>query len=155
MRRIAFAFILFLISAGPAAAQDREVPYWASIRADKVNMRVGPSMDYPIDWVYRREGLPVKVIRLYEGWRLVTDPDGAQGWIAARLLNPQRGAIVIGEGLAEMRKGDGADSDLLWKLEPGVVGKLGDCRDGWCEFDTGGGHKGWVLQDRLWGAGEP
>ena len=33
------------------------------------------------------------------------DPDGERGWIVARLLNPKRGAIVIGDGLAEMRAG--------------------------------------------------
>jgi SH3-like domain-containing protein len=37
------------------------VPYWAALRAGEVNMRVGPSEDFPIEWVYRRQGLPVKV----------------------------------------------------------------------------------------------
>ena len=26
---------------------------------------------------------------------------------------------------------------LKWKLEPGVVGKLGDCEANWCEFSVG------------------
>jgi len=146
--------LLVLTLAAPAGAQEREVPYWASLRADEVNMRVGPSEDFPISWVYRREGLPVKVVRLREGWRLVEDPDGERGWMIARLLNPDRGAIVVGEGLAEMRASEEPDAKLLWRVEPGVVGKLGDCRSGWCRLDVSG-HKGWVRQDRLWGAGEP
>src|SRR3546814_11623503 len=85
-----FAALLALGLIGPANAQAREVPYWASLRAEPVNMRVGPSQDYPIEWVYRRKGLPVKVVRVVEGWRLVRDPDGAQGWVVARLLDPQR-----------------------------------------------------------------
>ncbi len=52
--------IAFLALATPAFAQDREVPYWATLRAEVVNMRVGPSEAYPIEWVYRRQGLPVK-----------------------------------------------------------------------------------------------
>jgi SH3-like domain-containing protein len=152
LRRLLLALALFV--SVPAGAQDRPVPYWASLRAGVVNMRVGPSESYPIAWVYRRTLLPVKVVRLYQGWRLVRDQDGAEGWIVARLLNPLRSAVVIGKGLAPMRA-DGDDSSALrWKLEPGVVGKLRDCDSGWCQLDIDG-HKGWVEQKRLWGAGDP
>ena len=146
--------LLVLIFAPPLAARDREVPYWATLRATEVNMRVGPSEAYPIAWVYRRQGLPVKVLRVREGWRLVQDPEGERGWIVARLLDPERGAIVTGEGLAEMREEPDGSSRVLWRAEPGVVGALGDCESGWCEFDVGG-REGWVRADRLWGAGEP
>ena len=140
--------------AVPAAAQDREVPYWATLRAEEVNMRVGPSEAYPIEWVYRRPGLPVKVLRVNQGWRLVEDPDGERGWIVARLLDPDRGAIVVGDVLAEMRSAPEAGAKVLWRAEPGVVGALGDCDAGWCELDVAG-REGWVRAERLWGAGEP
>lgn len=154
MRLLPALLLLTLLWPASASAQDREVPYWASLRAEEVNMRVGPSPNYPVEWVYRRVGLPVKVIRLHEGWRLVQDPDGARGWIVARLLNPERGAIVVGEGLAEVRESPDPASGLKWRAEPGVVGKLGDCADGWCRIDIGG-RRGFMRQDRLWGAGEP
>ncbi len=143
-----------LLTAGAANAQNREVPYWAAMRAVEVNMRVGPSPEYRIDWVYKRQGLPVKVVRVMEGWRLIQDPDGTQGWVAARLLTPDRGAIVVGEGLAAMRAEPSSSSSLKWNLEPGVVGSLGQCAQGWCELNVNG-HEGWVEQDRLWGPGEP
>lgn len=145
---------LVLLAAAPVQAQDREVPYWASLRFDQVNMRVGPSESYPVDWVYRRAMLPVKVVRLYQGWRRVRDQDGAEGWIVARLLDPERTAVVIGKGLAAMRAEGSAEAALRWNLEPGVVGKLGECDGGWCELNVKG-HKGWVEQKRLWGAGDP
>ena len=150
--------ILLFIATGlalitPASSQDREAPYWASIRASKVNMRVGPSAEYKIDWVFQRQGLPVKVIRLREGWPLVQDPDGAQGWVVARLLSPDRSALVIGQEPAEMRSQPGGGA-RKWSLEPGVVGALGDCDEGWCELNVDG-HEGWVAETRLWGVGEP
>ena len=145
---------LTVLLAFPAHAQDRDVPYWASLRSDEVNLRVGPSESYPIDWVYHRVGLPVKVVRLYQGWRRVRDPDGAEGWIVARLLNPKRTAIVIGKGLAPMRAGANEAATLRWRVESGVVGTLGDCNDGWCQFNVNG-RAGWVEQQRLWGAGKP
>src|SRR6187399_3761121 len=103
MYRGLFLLVLLLCSTS-AAAQEREVPYWASLRAGEVNMRVGPSEDFPIEWVYRRQGLPVKVVRVMQGWRLVQDPDGTRGWIHERLLTTKPGAIVVGDGLAELRE---------------------------------------------------
>ena len=117
-------------------------------------MRVGPGEDYRISWVYRRAQLPLKVIRLKEGWRLVEDPGGARGWVLAQFLSRDRGAIIAGHGPAEMREKPGAGTKLLWRLQPGVVGKLGDCTTGWCSLNIGG-RAGYVEQDRLWGAGEP
>lgn len=149
--------LLVLCSSGtaaPAFAQDRETPYWASLRANEVNMRVGPSEEYAIDWVYHRAHLPVKVVRIKEGWRLVRDPEGAEGWIVARLLSPDRSALVIGEDPAPMRDSPSKDGEVLWHLEPGVVGMLEECEASWCRLDVEG-HKGWVSQSRLWGAGEP
>ena len=147
--------LLFLFgSASGVQAQEREVPYWATIRATKLNMRVGPSADYRIDWVYRRPGLPVKVVRLMEGWRLIEDPDGARGWVVARLLSPDRGAIVTGTTNTELRDDASGDAGIKWRLEPGVVGTLGDCDDGWCEFVVGK-RRGYILASRLWGAGKP
>jgi SH3-like domain-containing protein len=157
MRRLLSLVLIFAaagVPVGPAAAQGREVPYWATLRAEEVNMRVGPSEAYPIEWVYHRQGLPVKVVRVMQGWRLVEDPDGERGWIVARLLDPDRGAIVIGEGPAEMRAAPEAGAPVRWRAEPGVVGELGKCDDGWCELDVGG-REGWIRAERLWGAGEP
>lgn len=136
----------------PARGQSAEAPYWASLTADRVNMRVGPARNYNIAWVFRREGLPLKVVRVHEGWRMVEDPDGARGWVLARFLSRARTALVKG-AVAELREGPGAGR-LRWKVQPGVVGRLGDCRAGWCELDVGG-QKGWVRAAAIWGDGEP
>ena len=140
--------------AAPASADDAAVPYWAALRADEVNMRVGPGEDYRISWVYHRKGLPVKVLRVMSGWRLVEDPGGARGWMVARFLTRRLGAIVEGAGPAEMRDGPAQDARLKWRLAPGVVGELGECDTGWCHLDVGG-RRGYVLQARIWGAGRP
>ena len=142
------------ITAAPSRAQERQVPYWAALRVNEVNMRVGPSEEYSISWVYRRSGLPLKVLRLKEGWRLVEDAGGTRGWMLAQFLTRQRGAIVIGREPADMRESGDAASLLRWRFAPGHVGKLGECNGGWCALDIGG-RSGFVKQDRLWGAGEP
>lgn len=146
---------LFLAGfSGGVQAQTNDVPYWASIRANEAYLRVGPSTTYPIDWVYEREGLPLRVVRVNQGWRLVEDADGVRGWMSASLLSRTRSAIVIGQGLAELRAEPAITARVRWHLEPGVVGELGNCRAGWCQFDVAG-HKGWTEEVRLWGAGAP
>ena len=113
-------------------------------------MRVGPSAEFQVAWTYRRPGLPVKVLRLREGWRLVEDPDGARGWVVARLLQEERGVIITGDDYAAMRAEPDASSQLKWRLEPGVVGRLDSCEQGWCRVMIGE-YRGWVSADRLWG----
>jgi len=152
----AFATAAALTGAPAVAADSDRVPYWASLRAREVNIHVGPGEDYRTTFRYHREDLPMKVLRKMEGWRLVQDPDGTRGWMLARFLKPQRGAIVVGGkgSLAEMRDSAGSGGKVLWRLEPGVTGKLGGCGEGWCRFELAG-RSGYVRQDALWGAGEP
>ena len=147
---VAAVLMAVIIAAAPAAAQERAVPYWAALRYEQVNMRVGPSREYPVEWVYQRKGLPVKVVRVREGWRLVQDMAGDQGWIAASQLTPERGVVITGTGLVDMRAEPRAASALRWRAEPGVVARYVGCREGWCEIDIEG-RKGWVPADRLWG----
>jgi len=152
--RLSIAAIALAALAGSAGAQTADTPYWAAIKTDEAFLRVGPSNTYPIDWVYSRKGLPVRVVRVNQGWRLVEDPEGVRGWMSASLLTRTRGAIVVGEGLAPLRAQGAADARLRWNVEPGVVGHLGDCTAGWCEFEVAG-HAGFLEQARLWGTGEP
>lgn len=143
---------LTLTAAAPARAASNDLPYWASLTADVVNMRVGPARDYRIVWVYKRKLLPLRVIRLHEGWRLVEDPDGARGWVLARFLSRKQTAIVQ-HAMAEMRDKSGAGR-LMWRAQPGVVGKVGGCESGWCKFDVAG-RAAWIKSDTIWGEGKP
>jgi SH3-like domain-containing protein len=154
MRFLTTALVLLAALATPGSAQDREVPYWATIKTDELNMRVGPSVEYKVAWVYKRKGLPVKVIRVTEGWRRIRDHEGDEGWVTANLLSAERGGLVVGEGLVAMRETPSESGKLKWNLQPGVVGKLGECNPGWCELDVAG-RAGWVRADRLWGASKP
>ncbi|MCY1671463.1 SH3 domain-containing protein [Novosphingobium sp. SL115] len=141
---------------GPVSAQtsdDAGVPYWVSTSKDKANMRVGPGREYRINWTYVRKGVPLKVLRMMGGWRLVEDPEGARGWILAQFLTRQRAAIVKG-GETALKEGKDGGGRLLWRVAPGVIGKLGDCEANWCAFDVDG-RAGFIRADSVWGAGQP
>jgi len=152
---IVLALVIALgLAFGELKAQDRKVPYWAALRFDEVRMRVGPSREYPIEWIYRRAGLPVKVVRMREGWRLVEDHEGTRGWVASSQLTPTRFAMVRGDAPAALREDAEPAAALRWRAAPGVVGELLRCDKSFCEIDVAG-RTGWVALEKLWGAGKP
>lgn len=148
--RLILAVPTLFFAIGPVAAQsDPELPYWASISVDEARMRKGPSPDVPVTWEYRRKDLPVKVIARFETWRKIEDPDGTQGWMAARLLSRTRTAIVTG-AVRPMRAEAHISAAISYRAEPGVVGRITDCAKGWCLFDVKG-RKGWIETGHIWG----
>ena len=150
-----FALVLaagMLLGDGAAYAATKTPPYWASLSANDARMRVGPSLDYPANWVYRRRNLPVKVVQVLNNWRKIEDPAGTQGWMHVRLLSDTATAIVVvDEGDLRDKPDDGAR--LKFRAEKGVVGKIDGCKDGWCQFDVGG-KRGYILATSLWGGTE-
>ncbi|RVT39484.1 SH3 domain-containing protein [Sphingobium algorifonticola] len=149
----AAALVAVCWAATPVAAQSQKtVPYWASISQPEARMRVGPNLDYPSNWIYRRRDLPVKVVQVLGNWRKIEDSSGTQGWMHVRLLSDTATAIVR-YGVTEMREKPTADSRLLYRVEPGVVGRIAECTSGWCMIDVGG-KRGYVPAEALWGAVE-
>lgn len=142
-------------SGSVASAQaEKKVPYWASLDEEEARMRVGPGTDFPVKWVYKRKSLPVKVVGVSSVWRKVQDPDGDQGWMHVRLLNPRRTAVVIGTGSGALRDEPAVTSRIAWRVEPGVVGRIDDCVKGWCRFDNAG-RAGYIEADKLFGDEAP
>lgn len=138
-------------AGGVFAQDDGQEPFtWRSLRYDVANMRVGPSREYPISWVYKRKGLPVRVLRTRDEWKYVEDPDGTRGWMSESQLSGARGVVVTGEAPVALREEPVATAALKWRAEPGVVARLIECREGWCEIDVAG-REGWVEASRLWG----
>lgn len=149
MKALVATALLAMGGAG-GAQSERQLPYWVAIAKDEARMRVGPSMDYPANWIYRRRNMPLKVIEVYPNWRKVEDPDGTRGWMHVRLLKDDRTAIVIGE-IAPLHRDRVASAPALFRAEPGVVGRVSDCDANWCRFDVNG-QRGYVEKRFLWGA---
>ena len=134
----------------PAAAQDAKVPYWASISSGKAMTRTGPGRTYPGLWMYQRRDLPVRVLKVYDNWRLIEDPDGAKGWMLVSLMSGQRTFMIKPGEPRPMHEKASADSRVAYRLEAGVVGRIEKCADGWCRV-TIGKKRGWVAQENLFG----
>lgn len=151
-RKVMLAAALGLgLTVGSAQAQDeRATPYWASISAGKAMMRTGPGTNYPATWLYVRADLPIRIIETYPNWRKVSDPDGTTGWMLQRLLSDRRTALVTGDSPRPMHRDPTENSRVRFLAEPGVVGRLSKCADGWCLLQVGG-RQGYIRADHFWG----
>ena len=141
-----------LALAAPAAAQDKRPPYWASIASGQAMTRTGPGKNYPGVWLYQRRDLPVRVVKKYEHWRLIQDPDGAQGWMLATLLSERRTALVKPGEPRPVRTEPNNGAKVRYMVEHGVVGPVDKCANGWCRIAVGS-RQGYVRAADLWGVG--
>ena len=146
--------LLAPLSSAVCAADVGAVPYWVALRNGQANMRVGPGRDYRINWIYVRAGLPLKVLREMEGWVLVEDPDGARGWMLTQFVARKAHTAIVRGDVTDIRENRDGSGRLMWRAEPGVIGRLGDCGGGWCKIDIDG-RQGYIPQTALWGAGQP
>ena len=126
------------------------MPYWASIAAGQAMLRSGPDRSYPALWVYRRRDLPLKVTQVLGPWRRVEEQDGTSGWMLAMLLSARRTGVVTG-GLQPIREAPSENARLLWRAEPGVIGRLSRCDGQWCRVQMGD-RAGYMPEGALWGA---
>lgn len=145
----ALCVVAVLGSSISARAQESETPYWASIAAGRAHIRTGPGRNYPASWLYRREGLPVRVVRVYREWRQIEDPEGTQGWMLATLLSRERTAIVR-DGVQTMHERPDDGARIVYRVEGEVSGRLRRCENGWCQLDVAG-RRGFIRARHLWG----
>jgi SH3-like domain-containing protein len=141
------------VTLGPSGLP---LPRFVSLKSGRVNSRVGPGVNYSVDWMYMKAGLPMEIVQEFDTWRRVRDADGSEGWINQSLLSGRRTAIV-----APWQRGKGGrinllddpdkDASVIAIVEPGVMGTIKSCDGQWCEM-TFDGHTGWLAQSVVWGA---
>lgn len=137
----------------PLSASGLPVPRYVSLKSDHVNVRVGPTKDNDVAWVYTRAGLPVEVTAEFENWRRVRDSEGAEGWVYHSLLSGRRTAVVTmkdKDGLAPLYESANSGSAVVARLQAGVVAQVKRCDMKWCRI-VGSGFDGWIEKLQLWG----
>jgi|GEM_PF-1127690 len=138
-----------IASGGEGSPGKLPIPRFVSFKANAVNMHVGPGNNYPIEWRYIKQSLPVEVVAEFEHWRQVRDAQGTVGWVHKTLLSSKRFTIVQGK-VANLYSSADLESKVLATIEPGVVCKISECINTMCKVDIQG-IKGWVKRDLLWG----
>ena len=123
--------------------------YFLTLRYDKVNLRQGPSREYPVKIFYKKKFLPVLVQDQSDNFRKIRDHENNTGWVHVSQLSKKKAAITI------------EDDQLLFDrpsiystpsavLKKGKLCKIKKCKDNWCKIQVEN-FKGWVKKDNLWG----
>ncbi|MBL8806325.1 MAG: SH3 domain-containing protein [Rhodospirillales bacterium] len=153
MIRVFASLLLALLAALPAVAQTQRealpIPRFVTLRSEEVNLRAGPGVRYPVEWVFVRRQMPVEILQEFENWRRIRDVDGTEGWVHQSMLTGRRAVIVQGQTRDLHRRAE-PQSPVVARVEPGVIGALLECKDAWCRIETGG-FRGWLARDQIWG----
>ena len=145
MQKVIFLLVLFFFTHNLFAKEE----YFLTLRNEKVNLRQGPSFDYPVKIFYKKQFLPVKIIDTFENFRKIKDHENNTGWIHISQLSKKKAAIVIKE-LEIMFNSPTIYSKPVAKLEKGRLVKVIKCETKWCKVRSDK-YKGWIKNKNLWG----
>jgi SH3-like domain-containing protein len=128
------------------------VPRFVSLRSDQVNFRAGPGFQYPVVWVYQRDGLPLEIIGEFDVWRQVLAPDGGTGWVHEATIRAHR-TFFVTAGQADLRASPDPGAGVVAYLQSGVTGNLISCdaTSDFCKAQAGR-VTGYLAREDFWGA---
>jgi SH3-like domain-containing protein len=133
----------------PPGQSGLPVPRFASLRSGEVNVRAGPGVRYPVEWVFQRRGLPIEITAEFGTWRRVRDGQGGEGWVHRSMLSGRRTASVM-VPVETLHRRASTDSAAVARAEQGVVVNVRTCKESWCEVESQG-FRGWLPETSLWG----
>ena len=145
INKILFFYFIILIASTSFA----EEGYYLTLRNDKVNLRQGPSLNYPIKLIYEKKFLPILIKDKSGNFRKVLDHENNSGWIHISQLSKKKAALSILDELIVFQK-PSIYSKPLVKLEIGRLCLVKKCKNDWCKIKTGN-YSGWVEKQNLRG----
>ena len=140
-----FYFILFFL---PKSFANESINF-LSLKNNEVNLRQGPSFEYPIKLIYKKKYLPVKILDKSETWRKIRDFENNSGWIHVSQLSKKKSAINIKNNSIIYKKPT-IYSKPIARLEVGRLVIIKRCKLKWCKIITGD-FNGWIKKKYLWG----
>jgi SH3-like domain-containing protein len=137
-------FIVFFFISAQAGEE-----YFLTLKNEKVNLRQGPSFDYPIKILYKKKFLPVLVQDESGNFKKIRDHENNSGWIHRSQLSTKKAAISI-EAKLIVFKNPTIFSKPQVILEQGRLCLILKCQVEWCKVKVEK-YKGWVKKKSLWG----
>jgi SH3-like domain-containing protein len=154
IQRIILAVWLLVVLTVPCKLEAKTglpVPRFVSLRSGNINVRVGPGLHYPLEWVFVRNRLPVEIVAEFDAWRKIRDAEGVGGWVHQSMLSGTRMVLVLGAEQSLYKKPDiSTSTPIIAKVQSGVIGKLLSCQEQLCRVQIEG-YKGWILRESIWG----
>ena len=145
MQKLIIVIIIFFNFENVFSSEE----YFLTLRNEKVNLRQGPSFDYPVKIFYKKKFLPVLVQEKSDNFRKIRDHENNSGWIHISQLSKKKAAIVIDDDLILFNSST-IYSNPVAILKKGRLVRIKKCEVNWCKINTSK-FKGWVKKDNLWG----
>ena len=144
--RFIITFIIYFLFIFPL--QLTFADEFVMLKNSKVNVRYGPSFEYPIKYVYIKKYLPIKVIDKKENFRRIIDHKKNSGWIHISQLKKSNSLITTSNKIL-FRKPT-IYSKPLAKLDTGRLLLIKKCEKNWCNVKTDQ-FSGWIDKNNVWG----
>ena len=143
-----YLFVLLIFFANLSFASDDQ--FFLSLKKNEVNLRQGPSLEYPIKLIYKKKYLPVIILDKSGPFRKIKDFENNSGWIHVSQLSKKNSAINIKNNSILFKKPT-IYSKPLARLESGRLLLINKCNLKWCKI-TSGDFNGWIDKKYLWGS---
>jgi SH3-like domain-containing protein len=127
-------------------AQDE---YFLTLRNERVNLRQGPSFDYPIKIFYKKKYLPVIIQDKSSNFRKIRDHENNSGWIHISQLSKKRAAITVDANVMVFKKPTFFSKPQVL-LDKGRLCLITKCKNDWCKIKVEK-FTGWIKKESLWG----
>ena len=145
---VIFIYLFSILLIIPKSLSD-ENAIFLTLKNNEVNLRQGPSFEYPIKIIFKKKYLPVIIIDTSETWRKVIDFENNSGWVHISQLSKKKSAINIKNNSIIYKKPT-IFSKPIAKLENGRLVIVKKCKDKWCKIKSGD-YGGWIFKNTLWG----
>ena len=142
-----YLFFLLMFFANLSFASEDQ--FFLSLKKNEVNLRQGPSLEYPIKLIYKKKYLPVIILDKSGPFRKIKDFENNTGWIHIALLSKKKSAINTKNNSIIYKKPT-IFSKPIAKLETGRLILIKKCKINWCKI-TSGKYTGWIDKSYLWG----
>ena len=146
MFKLIIFFLYFILTISSSYSEEKKT--FLMLKNNKVNVRYGPSFDYPIKYIYKKIRLPVQLIDKKENFRRIIDHKKNSGWIHISQLRKSKSLIATSTKI--LFKKPTKYSKPLAKIEKGRLLLVNKCEKNWCNIETDK-FSGWIKKTNIWG----
>ena len=144
MVRIIFIFLFFIFFNNTKAEEN----YFLSLKYNKVNVRYGPGLDYPIKFIFEKKNYPVQIIDEKENFRKILDYKNNGGWVHRSQLKKNKSLITLEEKI--LFNNSTKYSTPMVVVKSGRLLIIKKREKNGLKVATGD-YAGWVNNENLWG----
>ncbi len=146
MLKLIIPLLYFFLIISNSYSEEKKT--FLMLKNHKVNVRYGPSFNYPIKYIYKKIQLPVMLIDKKENFRRIIDHKKNSGWIHISQLRKSKSLITTSTKI--LFKKPTKYSKPLAKLDKGRLLTIKKCVKNWCNIETNK-FSGWIDKNNIWG----